>query len=64
MGLHEDLRKAVEKDGRSQREIAEAAGIHVVSLSRFMTGGRQLGLGTAETLARVLGYSVKLVRRK
>ncbi|HZL36697.1 MAG TPA: helix-turn-helix transcriptional regulator [Tepidisphaeraceae bacterium] len=60
MGLEDEIRKAVAADSRSRREIAEAVGIHEVSLSRFMGGERGIGLDTAERLARVLGVKIKI----
>lgn len=64
MPILKELRKAVEADGRSQREIAKSAKIHFVTLSRFMTGDRDLSTGATEKLAKALGFAVKLVKPK
>lgn len=61
MPILSELRKAVRADRRSQIEIARAAKMHPVALSRFMRGRRDLTIGAAEKLARALGFSVKLV---
>jgi transcriptional regulator with XRE-family HTH domain len=63
MPILKDLRKAIAADGRSQREIAKAAGIHHVSLSRFMTGDRDLSAKAIEKLCKALGITFKLVRK-
>ncbi len=54
----DDLRKAVSaatSGGQSITAIAERARIHRVSLSRFMTGDRDLSIEAAEKLATALG---------
>lgn len=60
MPFLDDLRKAVERDKRTRREIADAAKISPVSLSRLMNEPRDLPMSVAERLADVLGGRVAL----
>lgn len=60
MPLAEELRKAALACKLSRKSLAEKAGIHVVTLSRFIHGHRELSVSHAESLARALGYKVKL----
>jgi plasmid maintenance system antidote protein VapI len=55
MSILDDLRKATAADGRSITAIAEQANIHRVSLSRFVSGDRDLSIEAAEKLADALG---------
>lgn len=51
------LRRAIFEDGRSQKAIAEAAGIHPVTLSRIV-GGASCDEATRDKVAHALGTSV------
>lgn len=64
MALMDELRKAVERDGRTHAAIAGGAGIHVKTFSAFMHGRRGLSHETVERLTKTLGVTVKLVRAK
>lgn len=64
MALLAELREAVQKDGRTQQAIAEAAGIHRTTFSAFMHGRRGLSVETVEDLAKALRFEIKLVRLK
>jgi transcriptional regulator with XRE-family HTH domain len=61
MQIMNAIRKALEQDERSQRDIAKAAGVHHVNLSQFKSGKRDLPLDTLCDLAKVLGLAVKVV---
>ncbi len=56
----DDLRSLVRSDGRPDRQIAIAAGIHPVTFSAFMSGRRGLSIDTAEKLADTLGHPLTL----
>lgn len=60
MSLADELRAALARDTRPDGEIADAAGMHRVSLNRFKNGQRELGVDAAERLAAVLGLRVEL----
>lgn len=64
MAILNELRDAVNKDGRTRVAIATAAGIHETTFSAFMSGKRGLSVETTESLAKALGYSLKLVKNK
>ncbi len=49
------------KAGRSYAAIAKAAGIHAVTLSRFLYGHRALSGAAIERLARAVGYSIRVM---
>lgn len=52
------LRLIIQKDGRNQRELAEAAGITPVTLSRWLSGAREPRATELQQLAGVLGVTV------
>lgn len=52
------LRAAVERDERSQNQIAKAAKIAPIVLYRFMHKTRSLNVETFEKLARVVGLNL------
>jgi transcriptional regulator with XRE-family HTH domain len=56
------LRTAMKDDARSQRELAEASGIHFVNLNRFAAGKKSLTIESAEALANALGLKIILTR--
>ncbi|MFH0983386.1 MAG: helix-turn-helix transcriptional regulator [Planctomycetota bacterium] len=58
------LRTAIERDGRSQPVIADAAGIDKGILSRFMRAERSLTLTTADRVCDALAVDVRLVKRR
>jgi plasmid maintenance system antidote protein VapI len=64
MAVLDDLRTAVAKDGRTHTAIATAAGIHVKTFSAFINRRRGLSIETAESLAKALGFTVKLVQSR
>lgn len=64
MAILSELREAVEHDGRTRVSIANAAGIHETTFSAFMSGKRGLSVETTESLAKALGYTLKLVKSK
>lgn len=62
MAILQELRQAVEKDGRTQTAIAAAAGIHPATFSAFMHGRRGLSVETTEHLAQALHFEIRLIR--
>lgn len=64
MALLQELREAVQKDGRTHTAIAAAAGIHPATFSAFMHERRGLSIETIEQLAKALHFSIRLVRLK
>ena len=62
MAILNELREAVDKDGRTRIAIATAAKIHETTFSAFMSGKRGLSVETTESLAKALGFSLKLVK--
>lgn len=60
MAIEDRIRDAVRSDGRTQREIAAAAGLREQNLSRFMRGGeRGISLKVLEQLASALGLTIE-----
>lgn len=53
-----ELKLAIVRDGRTQREIAKAAGINEVTLSRVV-GGASSAQATREKIARALSLPVE-----
>jgi len=56
--LKASIAAAVAASGLSQRAIAEAAGIHPVTLSRYLTGKIDITTGPASRLLTVLGVPI------
>lgn len=54
----DEVRAAVEADGRPRSEIARATGLSESTLSRFMTGERGLTMNALDVLAAHLGLHV------
>jgi hypothetical protein len=64
MSIQDDFRKAIHRDGRTQREIAKAADIHFVTLARYLTTAayrQQMPLHIAERLAEAIDHRLTLV---
>ena len=64
MDVQGALRAAIKSDSRSQRELADASGIHFVNLSRFAAGKKSLTIESAEALAKALGLEINLFEAK
>lgn len=64
MQIMSAIRRALNHDGRPQREIAKAAGIHHVNLSQFKAGQRTLPLDTLVALAGVLGLEIRVEEKR
>jgi DNA-binding Xre family transcriptional regulator len=64
MSAPESLRKLIDKDKRTQTEIAATARILRVNLSQFMTRGRSLTFDALERLADALEADIVVVPRK
>lgn len=60
----DDVRKAVLADGRAQRQIALASGIHPTTFTAFMKGRRGLSHDSLDKLIDVLGVTVTFVKSK
>ena len=52
--LSEDLRLAIRKSGKSVYQIAKAANVSQIVVSRFLSGERDIRMETADRLAEVL----------
>lgn len=58
------LKDEVRRRGLPQKRIAELAGIQRASLSRFVSGERDLWLKTADRLCQALGLELVAKRAK
>jgi DNA-binding phage protein len=56
--LSSALREAIKGSGQSVYQIAKAAGISQIVVSRFLSGERDIRMETADRLAAVLGLKV------
>jgi hypothetical protein len=56
--LSEQVRRALRDSGRPDVEVATAAGIHPVTLSRFKTGNFSMSAENTERLAAALGLEI------
>lgn len=59
--LSEALRSAIRQSTQSADEISEKAKVAPMIVSRFMSGERDIHLGTADRLADVLGVKLESV---
>lgn len=57
--VHEQLRKAVRKAGKSVNATAKKAGLPTSGVARFLRGGG-LQVRSAEKLAAALGFAIRL----
>lgn len=57
--LRTAIRRA-ERDGMTQSQIADAAGVPRSTITRFMSGERGIGLELAERVAKAIGKRLKL----
>jgi transcriptional regulator with XRE-family HTH domain len=62
--LTEVIRTAVLADQRTQKELAEACGLHRTSLSRWLRGRHDLTGRNLDKLAVVLGLHVSPIKDK
>jgi len=58
--IAEQLRQAIERSGKSRYRIAQESGVAEAVLSRFMSGERDLKLGTTNKLCVAMGLRVVL----
>jgi transcriptional regulator with XRE-family HTH domain len=61
--LMNDLRDAMTRDGRTVYRLAKLSGLTHATLYRFTSSGTGLNIESAEALADVLGFDVRLVKR-
>ena len=52
--LSADLREAIRRSGKPVYQIAKAANVSQIVVSRFLSGQRDIRMGTADRLAEVL----------
>ena len=57
------LRRAIANSQLSQNEIARRAKMDPAMVNKFLHGARDMTLGRAEKLAKVLGLELKVYRR-
>ena len=60
--IMEQLRQAAISSGISMKRLADDSGLYYASVHGFMRDGRDLTLRSAQKLARVLGFELKLSR--
>jgi transcriptional regulator with XRE-family HTH domain len=56
--IADELRRAIERSGKSRYRIAQESGVAEAVLSRFVHGERDLRLDTADKLCAALGLRV------
>lgn len=57
--LSKALREAIRNSGKSVYQIAKAANVSQVVVSRFISGERDIRMQTADRLAEVLGLEIR-----
>lgn len=57
--IREQLRAAIQSDGRSLNSLGKEIGINHSGLSRFVSGRRGISFNTAAKLARYYGLELK-----
>lgn len=57
-GLSEALRIAIRKSGKSVYQVAKEAEVSPIVISRFLSGERDIRLGTADRVAAALGLAI------
>jgi len=62
--ITEQLRRAIERSGKSRYRISQESGIAEAVLSRFIHGERDLKLDTADRLCAALGLQVVLKAKR
>lgn len=62
--IPEQLRQAIRQSPRTQKSIAEQAGVRESTLSDFMQDRREGLIGTIEDLTEALGMEWKLVSKE
>ena len=56
--LSESLKQAIRASGQSEYQIAKAAGVSQIVISRFLSGERDIRMATADKLAGALGLKL------
>jgi len=56
--LSETLKQAIRDSGQSEYQIAKAAGVSQIVISRFLSGERDIRMATADKLAGALGLKL------
>jgi transcriptional regulator with XRE-family HTH domain len=64
MPINDQLRRAIARSGKTHYRIAKQSGISASTLSRFISGERELSMATAEKLCDSLGLELILRKRK
>lgn len=59
ISLSESLRKAIEESGYSNYALSHLTGVSQSVLNRFVSGERDITLGTASKIAVVIGAELK-----
>ncbi|MCE9589085.1 MAG: helix-turn-helix transcriptional regulator [Planctomycetes bacterium] len=62
--LLDELKRAMEADGRSRYRIAKDSGLTEAALSRLVSGERGLSVESAERLADVLDLKITLISKR
>lgn len=61
--VQETLRDMIRRSGRSLKEIAEALGVHPVTMRAFQCGTLELKLENLEKLAEMFGAEIAVIHR-
>jgi ribosome-binding protein aMBF1 (putative translation factor) len=56
--LSENLKQAIRDSGQSEHQLANAAGVSQIVISRFLSGERDIRMATADKLAWALGLKL------
>lgn len=62
--IYDEIREAIVKGGKSRYRIARETGISESALSLFMHGKRGLSGDRLERIAKSLGFTITLKKRK
>lgn len=64
MGVVSDLRKAIERDGRTIYALARDSGLSPIQVSRFVNGERGLTTPAVDALCETLGLELRPKRQR
>jgi len=62
--IYDEIRAAIERGDKSRYRISKETGISESALSLFMNGKRGLSVERMEQVAKSLGLSITLAKRK
>jgi transcriptional regulator with XRE-family HTH domain len=62
--LADAIREAAKRDGRTAYALAQASGLPIPVISRFLSGQRDMYVASADKLCRALGLELRPARRR